>query len=225
MDVKAARRSGLKKVGEVADIFGTTPRTLLYYEEQGIISPMKTARGTRMYSDADIKRFEVAYKLSCLGVPLKTIRDLATIRPNAATGDESGRKLCGIVDSLIDDIARQVRHLEFMKQDLERGRLMIRMCWNCPNQPGRRTCPNCPCEVQMDQSQLMWLTWDPDRGFPPSNPGEPPTKCMEASFPEASEALAAAESQPAEPRPKRPAGRQSMRERQRKIASTTDTSG
>ena len=218
MDVKAARRSGLKKVGEVADIFGTTPRTLLYYEEQGIIAPMKTARGTRMYSDADIKRFEVAYKLSCLGVPLKTIRDLATIRPNAKDGNESGRKLCGILDDLIDDITRQVRHLEFMKQDLERGRLMIRMCWDCPNKPARRTCPKCPCEVQMDQSQLMWLTWDPDRGtLPPSNPGEPPTKCMEASFPAVEDGSPEA-SAPDGTRPKRRPGRRGMGERQRKAA-------
>jgi DNA-binding transcriptional MerR regulator len=184
MDAKFARRSGLKKVGEVADIFGTTPRTLLYYEEQGIISPIKTSRGTRMYSDADIKRFEVAYKLSCLGIPVKTIRDLATIRPAAETGDESGRKLCGIIDDLIQDIQRQVRHLEYMKQDLERGRLMIRLCWDCKNKPSRKTCPKCPCETQMDQSQLLWLTWDPDRGdMPPTTPGEPLTKCMEASFP------------------------------------------
>jgi DNA-binding transcriptional MerR regulator len=185
MDVKFARQSGLKKVGEVADIFGTTPRTLLYYEEQNIIAPMKTSRGTRMYSEVDIKRFEIAYKMSCLGVPLKTIQDLATIRQNAATGDESGGKLCTILDELIEDIQRQIKHLDYMKQDLERGRLMIGLCKGCKNKPTRNTCPKCPCEVQMDQSQLLWLTWDPDRGnWPPSNPGEPPTKCMEASLPE-----------------------------------------
>ncbi|MCS0495656.1 MerR family transcriptional regulator [Ancylobacter sp. MQZ15Z-1] len=232
MDVKTARRSGLKKVGEVADIFGTTPRTLLYYEEQGILSPMKTARGTRMYSDADIKRFEVAYKLSCLGVPLKTIRDLATTRPNAQTGDESGRKLCGILDGLVEDISRQIRHLEFMKQDLERGRLMIRMCWDCPNRPTRRTCPKCPCEVQMDQSQLMWLTWDPDRpNLPPSNPGEPPTKCMEASFPDVADAepgltepvsVQPVPAEPEGPQPKRRPGRRNLGERQRKTTAAAD---
>ncbi|PZQ88623.1 MAG: MerR family transcriptional regulator [Leifsonia xyli] len=185
MDVKLARRSGLKKVGEVADIFGTTPRTLLYYEEQGIISPMKTSRGTRMYSEADIKRFEIAYKMSCLGIPLKTIRDLATTRPSAKSGDESGRKLCKIIDEITEDISRQIRHLDYMKQDLERGRMMIRLCWDCPHKPSRTTCPKCPCELQMDQSQLLWLTWDPDRPpQPPANPGEPPTKCMEASFPQ-----------------------------------------
>lgn len=183
MDVKLARRSGLKKVGEVADIFGTTPRTILYYEEQGIISPMKTSRGTRMYSAADIKRFEVAYKMSCLGVPLKTVRDLASIRPSAATGREAGRKLCSILDELINDIQRQIHHMEFIRQDLERGRLMLRMCGDCPNKPGRMTCPKCPCETQMDQSQLMWLTWDPDRGtIPPSTADEPATQSVETSF-------------------------------------------
>lgn len=188
MDVKVARQSGLKKVGEVADIFGTTPRTLLYYEEQNIISPMKTSRGTRMYSEADIKRFEIAYKMSCLGVPLKTIQDLATIRPKSATGNESGTKLSTILDNVIDDIQRQIRALDYLKQDLERGRLLISLCKGCDKKPTRKTCPDCPCELQMDQSQLLWLTWDPDRGIrPPSAPGEPPTKCMEASLTETRE--------------------------------------
>ena len=188
MDVKVARQSGLKKVGEVADIFGTTPRTLLYYEEQNIISPMKTSRGTRMYSEADIKRFEIAYKMSCLGVPLKTIQDLATIRPGAATGNESGTKLAAILDTVIEDIQRQIRALDYLKQDLERGRLLISLCKGCEKKPTRKTCPDCPCELQMDQSQLLWLTWDPDRGIrPPSAPGEPPTKCMEASLTESRE--------------------------------------
>ncbi|ACK86439.1 MerR family transcriptional regulator [Methylorubrum extorquens] len=212
MDVKAARKSGLKKVGEVADIFGTTPRTLLYYEEQGIISPRKTARGTRVYSDADIRRFEVAYKLSCLGVPLKTIKDLALTRHNALTGDESGRKLSNIIDGLVEDLQRQIRHLDYMKQDLERGRLMIRLCWDCKNKPSRLTCPNCPCEIHMEQSQLLWLTWDADREVSAQGPLNPPrTKCMEASLPNVpTEAVADASTSRVDPARRRRRGRQPL---------------
>lgn len=162
--MQGARKLGLKKVGEVAEMFDTTPRTLLYYEEEGIISPRRTARGTRVYTESDIKRFEIAYRMSSLGIPLRTVKEFAQTRPAAATGDESGRKLCLIIDLLKDDLTRQIRHIESLKQDMDRAQLMIRQCWGCENKPSRTTCPNCPCEVYIDQAQTLWLTWDADRG-------------------------------------------------------------
>ena len=164
MTLQGARKLGLKKVGEVAEMFDTTPRTLLYYEEEGIISPRRTPRGTRVYSESDIKRFEIAYRMSSLGIPLRTVKEFAQTRLASSTGDESGRRLCLIIDLLKDDLTRQIRHIESLKQDMDRAQLMIRQCWGCKNKPSRTTCPNCPCEVYIDQAQTLWLTWDADRG-------------------------------------------------------------
>lgn len=162
--MQGARKLGLRKVGEVAEMFDTTPRTLLYYEEEGIISPKRTPRGTRVYSESDIKRFEIAYRMSSLGIPLRTVKEFARTRLASATGDESGRRLCLIIDLLKDDLTRQIRHIESLKQDIDRAQLMIRQCWGCKNKPSRATCPDCPCEVYIDQAQTLWLTWDADRG-------------------------------------------------------------
>lgn len=163
MNPSEARKRGWKTVGEVAAMLGTTTRTILYYEEEEIIEPKRTARGTRFYSDPEIKRFAIAHRMSCLGFPIRTIKELAQTREASQTGSEAGRKLSGIVDDLVVHIERQLSHLAWLKEDLERGNAILQGCWDCPNRPTRATCPDCPCEVHLDESQLLRLTWDPER--------------------------------------------------------------
>lgn len=163
MDVKEAKRRGFMKIGEVAKRLDTTSRTLLYYEEEGILSPLKTARGTRMYSESDVKRLAMAQRIAALGIPLKTIRELATTREMSATGDESGRRLCGLLDEMDTVIDERIASLSAMQRDLVKARVILRQCWDCPNTPSRETCPHCPCEAYREEADLLYLTWDGHR--------------------------------------------------------------
>ncbi|MBS7556367.1 MerR family transcriptional regulator [Ancylobacter dichloromethanicus] len=144
----------------MAERFGVTPRTILYYEEEGIISPIKTEGGTRLYSEADIRRFGVAYRMAALGIPLKVVAELANIRPSAATGDESGRALCRTLDAVDQSVRQRVDQLDKLSRDIERARTLLKQCWRCPNKPDRVHCPNCPCETGKEDAEILWLTWD-----------------------------------------------------------------
>ena len=46
------------KIGDVARQLGTTARTLRYYEEQGLLTPPRTAKGTRLYAPGTWPAFE-----------------------------------------------------------------------------------------------------------------------------------------------------------------------
>ena len=172
-DAKSRPRPALMEVGEVAKLFGTTARTVLYYEEQGIISPRRTAGGTRLYAEIDLTRFDVAYRMASLGIPLAIVRDVARARSGAASGDEAGRRLCAIVDGLKSHVDRQIRSLEGLREDLDRGQTLARQCWDCPNPPTRSTCPDCPCDVYVDRSRILALSCESQRVEPPQARGAP----------------------------------------------------
>lgn len=163
MQPKAAREKGWKKVGEVAKLLGTTPRALLYYEEQGIITPRRTTRGTRYYTNADIRRFAVAHRMVALGIPVKTVRELATIRPEANSGRESSRKLCPAIKEILAGLDREIDELTRLRHDLSRGHAIIGECHDCDARPTRLTCPECPCETRLGEVELLALTWDCER--------------------------------------------------------------
>jgi DNA-binding transcriptional MerR regulator len=68
------------RIGEVAELTGSTPRTIRYYEEIGILSdPAGRARGShRLYDEGDVERLQELLRLrDLLGLSLEELRELA----------------------------------------------------------------------------------------------------------------------------------------------------
>lgn len=157
-----ARARGYRRAGDVAELLGVTVRTVHYYEEEGLVTPLRSDRGTRYYTAFHIRRLEVCVRLACVGVPLRTVRSIAESR-DVATGEQFGRALVDVISTMREDFRTNLRTLRDLLADLERTERMARDCWSCPNRPSRLTCPGCPCETGLGSSFLMQLAWDPDR--------------------------------------------------------------
>jgi MerR family transcriptional regulator, thiopeptide resistance regulator len=63
-------------VGQVAERYGVTVRTLHHYDEIGLVSPRRTAAGYRVYTDADLERLRHVVVYRRLGFPLDEIGPL-----------------------------------------------------------------------------------------------------------------------------------------------------
>lgn len=166
MDALQARRLGYQSAGEVAELLGVTLRTVRYYEEQGLVTPTRTDKGTRYYSDFAVQRLEVCVRLAAVGVPIKTLKQLATIRPSAASGEESSHRLADVFEQMRVDLRKSLASLRYLMSDLEKTERLVRTCWSCPFRPNRVDCPDCPCEIEIDSAFILHLTWDDDRPVP-----------------------------------------------------------
>ena len=70
-------------VGQVADVFGVTVRTLHHYDEIGLLVPSERSRaGYRLYTDADLTRLQQVVVYRRLELPLDEIAEL--LREGAA---------------------------------------------------------------------------------------------------------------------------------------------
>ena len=68
------------RIGEVAERTGTTPRTIRYYEEIGLLarSDAREPGAHRLYDDADVERLRELLELkSLLGISLEELREVA----------------------------------------------------------------------------------------------------------------------------------------------------
>jgi MerR family transcriptional regulator, thiopeptide resistance regulator len=63
-------------VGQVAERFGVTVRTLHHYDEIGLVHPHRTAAGYRLYTDTDLERLRHVVVYRRLGFPLEEIGPL-----------------------------------------------------------------------------------------------------------------------------------------------------
>lgn len=163
MDAQQARRLGYQSAGEVAELLGVTLRTVRYYEEQGLVTPTRTDKGTRYYSDFAVQRLEVCVRLAGVGIPIKTLKQLATVRPSAESGEQSSHELVEVFQALRGDLRKSLANLRYLISDLEKTERLVRTCWTCPNRPNRVDCPECPCEVEIDSAFILHLTWDDQR--------------------------------------------------------------
>jgi DNA-binding transcriptional MerR regulator len=112
------------RIGEVAEQTGTTPRTIRYYEEIGLLpGPEDRAQGKhRSYSDADVVRIKEIVRLrDLLGLSLDQLSQLleaetarAELRREYATADDPATRR-RILDQSLGHISTQL--------ELVRGRV------------------------------------------------------------------------------------------------------
>lgn len=105
-------------ISELAKEFEVTPRTIRFYEDQGIVSPAREGRN-RVYHPRDRTRLKLALRGKRMGFQLSEI--LALINMYDATPDSTGAQLQHYVDVLEkhrDTLEQQRRDLDQTLQDI-----------------------------------------------------------------------------------------------------------
>jgi DNA-binding transcriptional MerR regulator len=120
--------SGLLRIGEVARLVDTTPRTIRYYEEIGLLpsSAERESGRHRLYTEADVERLRELLRLKdLLGVSLEELKELAEAETaRAALRDEwrhGGQETRPreILEEAIGHIGRQLALVRGRRAQLE----------------------------------------------------------------------------------------------------------
>lgn len=99
------------RIAELARRTGTSPRSLRYYEEQGLLAPTRTPGGMREYGDDSVDHVILIQYFLAAGLNSATI---ATMMPCACTH----RTTPAMVDALLrrrEVLDRRVRELTAMR--------------------------------------------------------------------------------------------------------------
>ncbi len=103
------------RIGEVAELTGTTPRTIRYYEEIGLLgaAPDRVQGKHRCYTDADVERVKrIVLVRDLLGLSLEELGGLV------ASEDTLGE--------LIERVRSRRRELEQLERELVGRRRNVR---------------------------------------------------------------------------------------------------
>jgi DNA-binding transcriptional MerR regulator len=131
------------RIGDVARRVGTTPRTIRYYEEIGLLAAGGTEREAgrhRAYSREDVERLTDILRLKdLLGVSLDELKDLvaaedarAAIREEFHRTEDPDRRAglleqsLGHLDRQLELVRRRRRDLDALEDDLTSRRARVR---------------------------------------------------------------------------------------------------
>ena len=117
------------RIGDVARETGTTPRTIRYYEEIGLLpaSEEREQGKRRLYADSDVERLQELIRLrDLLNLSLDELSQLVAAeaaraeirREFAETEDADTRR--ELLDQALDHIATQLKLVRGRKKELER---------------------------------------------------------------------------------------------------------
>jgi DNA-binding transcriptional MerR regulator len=115
------------RIGEVAELTGTTPRTIRYYEEIGLLPGSDRAQGKhRCYTQADIERINEIVRLrDLLGLSLEQLSKLldaeaarAELRREYQQAEDPDTRR-RILDQALGHIATQLELVRSRRHELE----------------------------------------------------------------------------------------------------------
>ncbi|MFN2616518.1 MAG: MerR family transcriptional regulator [Thermoleophilaceae bacterium] len=118
------------RIGEVAELTGTTPRTIRYYEEIGLLptAPGRERGSHRLYEQGDVERLGELLRLKeLLGVSLEELRELvaaesarAALRREWDSGVEDPGRRRAILQESLAHIARQLELIRRRRDEIAR---------------------------------------------------------------------------------------------------------
>ncbi len=103
-------------IGTLAQLTGTTPDTLRYYEREGLLEPpARGANGYRRYGDTHAARVRFVRSAQALGFSLAEIR---WILPRLDAGQVDRREIEQHLQAKIAEIDAHMRQLRALKREL-----------------------------------------------------------------------------------------------------------
>jgi DNA-binding transcriptional MerR regulator len=98
-------------IGELADMFGITPRAIRFYEDRGLLAPRRVGK-TRIFGDRDRVRLDFILRGKRLGITLAEIGEWLDLYDM----DDGKRRQ---YEMLLQGSRRRIAELERQREDIE----------------------------------------------------------------------------------------------------------
>ena len=105
------------KIGELSERTGASPRSLRYYEQQGLLAPDRSSNGYREYPSNAVATVETIRALLDIGLPSTLVREVLP----CTVGDRSEAACPGLlaqIAALRDDVRSKAARLEAVEASL-----------------------------------------------------------------------------------------------------------
>ena len=116
-------------ISELSREFAVTPRTIRFYEDQGLIAPERTDARQRVYSQRDRTRLKLTLRGKRLGLSLAEVRELVDMYESPADNPAQLRRFLDVLAVHRARYERQLRDLSDTLSEIDeherRARAML----------------------------------------------------------------------------------------------------
>jgi DNA-binding transcriptional MerR regulator len=139
---------------------GCTPRTVRYYERQGLLRALRSAGGHRLFAASELERLNFIVGLREAGWSLEDVTQCLCVRDEAGSDAEACARLEAILTRHIDRLHAKLALLQQMRDDLDSTAQLLPVCSVCTSEQPRIDCQACERVPDLDQLprafRLIW---------------------------------------------------------------------
>jgi MerR family transcriptional regulator, Zn(II)-responsive regulator of zntA len=133
------------RIGDLARRAGTTMRTIRYYEERGLIEPVRrTKGGFRLYQEEELGKLRLIRSLQLLDMPLSQVKAFFDARRRGRAAAEIAPGIQEVLRGHLAEMERRIAQYRAMQESVRETMNILDSCRNCPYEPGPAVCPRCP---------------------------------------------------------------------------------
>jgi len=122
---------------------GCTPRTVRYYERQGLLRAARSAGGHRLFARAELERLLFIISLREAGWSLEEVEALLSVRDAAASDQGACSRLDAMLAEHVARLEKKITVLERLRDDLTGTQNLLAVCTECTEARPEVDCEAC----------------------------------------------------------------------------------
>ncbi|MFT3773393.1 MAG: MerR family transcriptional regulator [Minicystis sp.] len=140
-----------------------TLRTVRFYEEEGILRPVRrTDGGHRLFDRRELERLMLVTDMRAAGLSLDEIKQILEIKQRASTGGAAARQAKEILERRIVELREKLSVLQRLQEDLSQTTDIMSACLDCNEAHSPATCEGCPVVASRPSlprsMRVLWST-------------------------------------------------------------------
>jgi MerR family copper efflux transcriptional regulator len=141
------------RIGELSEKSGRTQRTLHFYEELGLLTPVgRTAGGFRLYDAESLLRIHWISRLQEVGFSLPEIKDFLVELKRRQSGPAMMDELRAFYAQKLDEARTRLAQLRALEKELQDSLDYLAGCRTCAPSTEKHACPSCAVDEHVDKS-------------------------------------------------------------------------
>ncbi len=153
--MKSNKHDKLLQIGEIAELAGTTVRTVRYYmEERFIEAAERSPGGFYLFTPETADTVFYIQKLKNAGLALKDIKAVYLARHTGQSGEEASARVVALLESQKTVVAQKLADYDRLKSEIDAAIQIASQCRGCEVKPSRENCEACRVVRRLDKMPL-----------------------------------------------------------------------
>lgn len=158
--VPSAEDDALLTTGEMARRSQNTLRTVRFYEEEGILHPVRrTDGGHRLFDHRELDRLLLVTDMRAAGLSLDEIRQVLEVKQCATCGGDAAKHATEILAHRIGELREKLAVLARLQEDLAQTSDVMTACIDCHDTAFPDRCDSCAVMAQRSLPRSMRVLW------------------------------------------------------------------